>query len=185
MTITIKKISNYALLGTIISTSATAPAQASSIANVNSNEDLIQNPQNRASSVRKDILVKTQKCNEANSCISLPNFDLYGEFNKTNNPKTLNNSLLKKAKRIIKSIETAEAVKVKISSEGVEHIIYDAEFTPSESKQQSALNTYTNVWRSESQKKKVPEPSALLGLVAFGLLAAKRKAEKNIPKSIA
>ncbi len=185
MTITIKKISNYTLLGTIISASVTAPAQASSIANVDSNDDLIQNPQNQASSDRKDILVKTQKCNEANSCISLPNFDLDSEFNKNNDTNTLNNSLLKKAKRIIKSIEAAEAVKVITSSEGIEYIIYDAEFTPSESKYQSALNTYTNVRRSESQKKKVPEPSALLGLIAFGLLAAKRKVAKNIPKSIA
>ncbi|MGB3654797.1 MAG: PEP-CTERM sorting domain-containing protein [Rivularia sp. (in: cyanobacteria)] len=185
MTITIKKISNYALFGTIISASATAPAQASLTTNINSNDDLNQNPQNQASSDSKDILVKTPKCNEAN-CISFPNFDLYGEFDKNNDPKTLNNSLLKIAKGIIKDIETAEAVKVKTSQEGVVHIIYDAEFTPSQSKQQSALNTYTNVWQSKaSQKKKVPEPSALLGLIALGLFAAKRKAAKNIQKSLA
>ena len=57
--------------------------------------------------------------------------------------------------------------------------VYAGEYVnPSESKQQSALNTYTNVWRSESQKKKVPEPSALLGLVALPYLVQSVRQQK-------
>ncbi len=174
MTITIKKVRNYVLLGTIISASATAPAEAGSFKNLNSNDDLTKTPDNQASTDSKDVLVEIQKCKEVDSCISFPEFDLNGEFNKNDNTNSIHNSFFKKAKQIRQSVEDAKKVEVKIVN-GRKHIIYNTEFTSSEREE-----LYTNVYLSTASKReKVPEPSALLGLITFFLLAAKRQTAKN------
>ncbi len=174
MTITIKKVRNYVLLGTIISASATAPAQAGSLKNFNSNDDLAKTPDNQASDDRKDILVETQKCKEADSCISFPEFDSYDKLKKNDNTNSIDNSFLKKARRTIESVQAANTTQVKTVN-GRKHIIYNTEFTASQGEE-----LYTNVYLSgASKREKVPEPSALLGLITFFLLAAKHQTAKN------
>lgn len=175
MKITIKKVRNYVLLGTIISASTTAPAQAGSLKSLNSNDDLTKTPDNQASADSKDVLVETQKCKEADYCISFPEFDLDGEFNKNDSTNSIHNSFFKKAKQIKQSVKAAKNVEVKNLADGRQAIIYNNEFTPLESKE-----LYTSTYLLPSpQKKKVPEPSALLGLITFFLLAAKRQAAKK------
>ncbi len=167
MTITIKKVRNYVLLGTIISASTTAPAQAGSLKNLNSNHDLTKASDNQASTDSKDVLVEKLKCKEADSCISFPEFDLDGEFNKNDN------SFFKKVRRT-EPIQAANTTQVKTVNRR-KHIIHNTEFAGLETEE-----LYTNVYFSAaSKRKKVPEPSALLGLIAFFLLAAKRQTAKN------
>ncbi|MBF2015102.1 MAG: hypothetical protein IGS23_07850 [Rivularia sp. T60_A2020_040] len=184
MTITIKKIRNYALLGTIISVSSTAPAQASSFQNVVPDDALTKIPQNPASFDSKDTLLNRSISNQPDYCISFPELDLCNQFTKDEHKNSLNISLFQKAQISIQSIQDAERIEVKTSGEGIQYIIYNTEFTPSQKQQQSNLDTYTTsyttVWQSKvDQRKKVPEPSALLGFIAFYLFAAKYKLAKN------
>ena len=175
MTITINKVRNYVLLGTIISASATAPAQAGSLENVNSNDDLTKTQNHLASDDSKDILVETQKCKEADSCISFPEFDLDEEFNKKDNTNSIDNSLLKKAKDTIETIQGASPYQAITTEDGVEHIVYKTESALSENPK-----LYTSIYVSGTlEREKVPEPSALIGLITFFLLAAKRQAAKK------
>jgi hypothetical protein len=175
MTITIKKVRNYVLLGTVISASATAPAQASLLKNSNSNNDLTITSDNKASIDNKD-LVEKQNCKEADSCISSPELDLYHQFNKNDNKNSIDNSLLEKDRDTIKSDIGASLSQIITIEDGVERTVNKTEFTPLESPEQ-----YTSTYMSlASEKKRVPEPSALLGLIAFFLLAAKKgKTAKN------
>lgn len=175
MTITINKVRNYVLLGTIISASATAPAQAGSLINLNSNDDLTEAQNYFESDDSQDNLLETQ-CFEADSCISFPEFDLEKELNKEDNTKNpVDDSLLKKAKDTIETIQAASQYKVITTEDGVEHLVYKADSTASENPE-----LYTSVYFSAvSERERVPEPSALIGLIAFFLLAAKRKTAKN------
>ena len=174
MTITIKKVRNYVLLSTIISASATAPAQAGSLKHLNSNDDVTKTPDNQASTDSKYILVETQKCKEVDTCICFPELDSDGEFHKKDNTNSIDNSFLKKARCTIESIQAANTTQVKIVN-GRKHIIYNTEFTASKSRE-----LYTNMYLpADSKREKVPEPSALLGLITFFLLAAKRQTAKN------
>ena len=184
MTISIKKIRNYALLGTIISVSYTAPAQASSFQNVASDDALTKTPQNPASSSNKDTLSDRRISNKPDYCISPPELDLCNQFTKDDNKNSLNSLLFQEAQDSIQSIQDAESIEIKTSGEGIQYIIYNTEFISSQKQQQSNLDTYTtsytSVWQSTvSQRKKVPEPSALLGLIAFCLFAAKYQWAKN------
>lgn len=186
MTITIKKISNYALLSTIISTNATAPAQATLVQNITADEEFINTPQKQTSLSRnQNILTEVDKSNyKDNFCISLPEFDLCNEFKNDKTEKSLNNSLLRKAKTSLELIRDGEAIKVKTSADQI-YYIYDIELDAStvvsaEKKQKLYLNTYTNVKQQFGRvKKKVPEPSLLLGLIVFCLLAAKHQPTKK------
>ncbi|MBE9213341.1 hypothetical protein IQ247_11780 [Plectonema cf. radiosum LEGE 06105] len=172
MTKSIKKVFNYVFLGTIINVSATVPAQASSFENFAPDDDLRKTPQNKLSSGSKNILSETGLSNKPDYCISFPELDLCNQFTRDKNKNSLNNLLFLKAQSTIQSIEAAE------------NIIYNTEFTSSQNQQQSNLETYTttytSVWQSRvPHKKKVPEPSALLGLIAFYLFAAKHRSAKN------
>ena len=125
MTTTIKKVRNYALLGTIISVSATAPAQASSL-----EKDLIRTLYNQASAESKETFPQTQVQNKLENCISSPELDLCNQFKSDDRKNTLNNLLFQKAQNSIKLIHAAESMKVKTSVNGIKHIIYQTEFTP-------------------------------------------------------
>ena len=151
MTITIKKVRNYVLLSTIISASATAPAQAGSLKSLNSNDDLTKTPDNQASADSKDVLVETQKCKEADSCISFPEFDLDGEFNKNDNTNSIDNSFFEKARRT-DTIDSnmLKTLKSKIGRR-TETIIYNTEFTPWKSRE---LYTSTYLPRIFSEKER-------------------------------
>ena len=180
MTITINKVRNYLLLGTIISASATAPAQAGSLKNLNSNDDLTKTQNHLASDDSKDILVDTQKCKQADSCISSPEFDLHEELNQKDNTNSIDNSLLKKARDTIETIQGASLSKVITTADGVEHIVDKTESTPS-----ATPELYTSIYVSgNAESEKVPEPSALIGLITFFLLAAKRQTAKNSQTSV-
>lgn len=175
MTITINKVRNYVLLGTIISASATAPAQAGSLKNLNNNDDLTKTPNKQASVDSKDILVEKQGCKEADPCISFPEFYLDGEFNENDKTYLLEKSFLKQARQITQSVKATKKVEIKNLADGRKAIIYNNQFTPSESEQ-----LHTSVYLSAaSERKKVPEPSALIGLITFFLLAAKHQTAKN------
>ncbi|WP_414619058.1 hypothetical protein [Calothrix sp. CCY 0018] len=180
MTITIN-IRNYVLLGTIISASATAPAQAGSLKNLNSNDDLAKSPNKQASVNSKDIfLVEKQNCQEADPCISFPEFDLDGEFNENDKTYSSKKPSKKKARQITQSVKATKNVEIKHLADGRKAIIYKNQFTPSESEQ-----LHTSVYLSAaSERKKVPEPSALIGLITFFFLAAKRQTAKNSPRLI-
>ncbi|MEB3215001.1 MAG: hypothetical protein VKN72_01915 [Nostocales cyanobacterium 94392] len=184
MTKSIKKVFNYALLGTIVNVSATAQAQASLLENVAPDDDLTKTPQNQLLSDSKNTLSETRLSNKPDSCISLPELDLCNQFTRDNNKNSLNYSLFQQAQSTIQSIEAAEHIEVKIPRDGIKYIIYNIESTSSQNQQQSNLDTYTtsytSVWQSKvSHKKKVPESSALLGLIAFYLFAAKHRSAKN------
>lgn len=171
MTTTINKVRNYVLLGTIISASATAPAQAGSLKYVNSNNDLTNTQNHLASDDTQDNLVETQKCEEADYCISAPEFDLDEEFNKKDNTNSIDDSLFKKARETIENIQAEPLYQVITTEDGVEHIVYNADFTESEN-----LEVYTSIYFSGTyEREKIPEPSALIGLITFFLLARKRK----------
>ncbi|MGB3758361.1 MAG: hypothetical protein WBA07_18605 [Rivularia sp. (in: cyanobacteria)] len=174
MTITIKKVRNYVLLGTIISASATTPAQAGSLKNLNSNDDVTKTPDNQASTDSKDVLLETQMCKEADSCISFPEFDSYDKLKKNDNTNSIDNSFLKKARQITQSVEAAKNVEVKNLADGRKAIIYKTAFPPLENPE-----LYTFTYSPASERERVPEPSALLGLITFFLLAAKRQTAKN------
>ncbi len=180
MTITINKVRNYVLLGTIISASATAPAQAGSLKNLNSNDDLIKTQNNLGSDDSKDILLETQNCKEADYCISSPEFDLHQELDNQDAKKSIDNSFLKKARDTIEIIEGASRYRIITTEDGVEHLVPETEFTPSENP-----DLYTSIYFSgTSERKKVPESSALIGLITFFLLAAKRQKSKNSQSSV-
>lgn len=180
---TIRKIGNYALLGTIISANATAPAQAASLQNVTPDDGLTTTPHKEASASDRNNLASVNELDQAHSCISSPEFDFCNQFKNDNYANSLKGSLLQKAKNSIELIQAGEAIKVKASENEV-YYIYDIESTASEigvpGKKQD-LNTYTNIWKQPelSAKKKVPESSMLLGLIAFCLFAVKRQAAKN------
>ncbi|AFY54011.1 hypothetical protein Riv7116_1449 [Rivularia sp. PCC 7116] len=175
MTLTINNIRNFALLGTIISASATAPAQAGLPKNINSDDDLTKASEKQTPFENQDILSDKQKCNPTDLCISFPEFDSQSQPEKTEDKNSLENLMLKKATTSYESISAGEKIQVKISDDGVKHIIYNAEFSPLESKEM-----HTAIYSSaSSQRRKVPEPSAMLGLIAFFLLAAKRQKEKG------
>jgi hypothetical protein len=175
MTITINKVRNYVLLGTIISASATAPAQAGSLKNLNSNDDFIKTQNNLASDDSKDILLEIEKCKKAESCISSPEFDLEEVLDNQDAKKSIDNSFLKKARDTIETIQGASLYRVITTEDGVEHLVPETEVTPSENP-----DVYTSIYFSgTSEREKVPEPSALIGLIAFFLLAPKRQKSKN------
>ncbi|MBV6623300.1 MAG: hypothetical protein KI793_10250 [Rivularia sp. (in: Bacteria)] len=175
MTLTINNIRNYALLGTIISASATAPAQAGSLNNITSHDDFTKASENQPSFDNKDILLDKQQCNQTNSCISFPEFDSQSQPKETEDKNLLDDLMLKKAIRSYESINAGEKIQVKVSDDGVKHIIYNAEFSPLESEQM-----HTAIYSSaSSQRRKVPEPSAMLGLITFLLLAAKHQKQKS------
>lgn len=155
MTTTIKKIRNYALLGTIISASATAPAQASSL-------DLIQETPLEASQT-SDTTSEIEASEKPASCISSPELEPCNEL-----------AILGEANNIIKSVEATQTTKVKFFK-GHKYTIYNVEPNQSDSEE---LGT-TIYARSSIQKEKVPEPSALLGLIALFLLAKKRQTAPN------
>ena len=114
MTITINKVRNYVLLGTIISASATAPAQAGSLKNLSSNDDLIKTPNKQTSVDSKDILVEKQSCKEADPCISFPEFDLDGEFNENDKIYSLKKPLKKKPDRLHNHLKLLKTLKSNI-----------------------------------------------------------------------
>ncbi|MCJ8280199.1 MAG: PEP-CTERM sorting domain-containing protein [Rivularia sp. ALOHA_DT_140] len=173
MTITIKKIRNYTLLGTLISASATAPAQAVSLKNV-SNADDINNLQSQASAASKDINSQIEMVNKPDHCISFPESELCNQLTKEENQSSSNNPLFKKAKDIIKSVDAAKTTEVKVVK-GRKHIVYHHEFS-----QQGSEELGTAIYSSASSiKEKVPEPSSLLGLIALLLLARKLKTTNN------
>ena len=169
MTTTIKKIRNYALLGTIISASATAPAQASTLKNINS-DDLNQNPLSEASKASKDISSEIEVTQKPDYCISFPESELCNQLTKQENQNFLNNPLFREANNLIKSVETALTTKVKVVK-GDTYTVYNLE--PYQSEQEELPVT---IYASASvQREKVPEPSALCGLIALLLLARKRQ----------
>jgi hypothetical protein len=175
MTITIKKIGSYALLGTLISANATSPAQATSLQNVTPDDSLTK--------TEYDNLAEIHYSDKTDSCVSIPELDLCHEFFADDESQSLNNSLLQKAKSSIELIRASEAIKVKSSENKVYHI-YDIDSTASSipvagEKQLLYSNIYTKEQLELKIKKKVPEPSALLGLIAFCLLAAKHQAAKK------
>ncbi|MEO1429023.1 MAG: hypothetical protein AAFS12_01030 [Cyanobacteria bacterium J06632_19] len=181
MALTINNIRNFALLGTIISASATAPAQAGSLKNINGDDDFATASKKLASFENKKILLGKYKCNQTDSCISFPEFDSESQLEKTDDKNLLDNLTLKKAIRSYESINAAEKIQVKISEDGVKHIIYNTpEFSPLESKEMhtAIYSSYSSYSSALSQRRKVPEPSAMLGLIAFFLLAAKRQKGK-------
>lgn len=192
MAVTLKKIRNYALLGTIISANATAPAQATSLKNITDNEGLSKIPQNQVSISNKNTLAETDDSDNTHSCISVPEFELCNQFKNNDDEKSLNNSLLQKAKSSIESIRAGEAIKVKNSQRQV-YMYPSLETTVAVKKPLLYSNIYTTDVSKQSkfsrqfedgEKKKVPEPSALLGLIAFWFLAAKYQAAKNSQKSV-
>lgn len=169
MTTTIKKIRNYALLGTIISASTTAPVQASTLKNVSSDE-LIENPLSELSKASKDISSEIEVTDKPDYCISFPESELCNQLTKQENRNSLNNPLFRKANHIIESVEAAQTTKVKFV-QGRKHIVYNAQSNQSDSEQ-----PYTAIYAvASTQKEKVPEPSALCGLIALLLLARKRQ----------
>ncbi|BAY84997.1 hypothetical protein NIES267_44950 [Calothrix parasitica NIES-267] len=173
MTTTIKKIRNYALLGTIISASATAPAQASTLKNISS-DDLIQNPFSEASKASKDISSEIQVTEKPDYCISFPESELCNQLTKQENRDSLNSPLFRRAKHIIESVEAAQTTKVKFV-QGRKHIVYNAQSNQSDSEE-----PYTAIYAvASTQKEKVPEPSAIYGLIALLLLARKRQTAVN------
>ena len=173
MTTTIKKIRNYALLGTIISASATAPAQASTLKNINS-DDLNQNPLSEASEASKDISSEIEVTEKPDYCISFPESELCNQLTKQENQNFLNNPLFRKANHIIESVEAAQTTKVKVFK-GQKYIVYNAESNQSDSEV-----PHTAIYAvASTQREKVPEPSAILGLIAFLLLARKRQTAES------
>ena len=178
MALTINNIRNFALLGTIISASATAPAQAGSLKNINSDDDFATASQKQPSFENKDILLDKYKCNQTDLCISFPEFDLESQP-QTRDDTKLDNLTLKKAIRSYEAINAGEKIQVKISEDGVKHIIYNnPEFSPleeSEKMHTAIYSSYSSYSSTLSQRRKVPEPSAILGLIAFFLIAAKRQ----------
>ena len=190
MTITIKKISQYALLSTIIGANATSPAQANSLKNVTPDDGFTKAPQQQTSVSYKNILAKAGKSNyKVSSRISLPEFDLQNQFTSDDATKPLKDSLLEKPKNSIRLIEDAEDTKVEILEleDGV-YYVYNTKTAaslvqPVPENQQSYINTYTNVKQKFGRvKKKVPEPSVILGLIAFCLLAAKYRGVEKIAR---
>ncbi|MEM9924903.1 MAG: hypothetical protein AAF915_14305 [Cyanobacteria bacterium P01_D01_bin.50] len=181
---TIKKIGNYALLGTIISANATTPAQAALLQNVTPDDGLTTTPHKEASSSNKNTLAAVNESDKMYSCISAPEFDFCNQFkNDKNDANSLKGSFLQKAKNSIELIQAGEAIKVKTSDKFV-YYIYDIDYTASDiavAGKKQDLNTYTNIWKQPqvNAKKKVPEGSALLGLIAFCLFAAKYQLAKN------
>ena len=170
MTTTIKKIRNYALLGTIISASATAPAHASS-PNINS-DNLIGNPPSETSKASKDINSETEV--PSVGCISSPESEPCNQLTKEENQNFLNNPLFREANNLIKSVEAAQTTKVKVVK-GDTYTVYNLE--PKQSEQEELPVT---IYASASvEKEKVPEPSALLGLIALFILAKNRKTATN------
>ncbi|MDY6899731.1 MAG: PEP-CTERM sorting domain-containing protein [Cyanobacteriota bacterium] len=174
MTTTIKKIRNYALLGTIISASATAPAQASSLKNNNSH-DLIQNPLLEASKASKDISSEIEVTEKPDYCISFPESELCNQLTKEENQNSLNNPLFRKAKNLIESFEAAQTTKVRFVK-GHKYTIYNAESNQSDSEELLRTTIYAS---ASVRKEKVPEPSALIGLIALFLLSKKRQTATN------
>ncbi|MEM7580274.1 MAG: hypothetical protein AAF316_10575 [Cyanobacteria bacterium P01_A01_bin.80] len=173
MTITIKKIRNYALLGTIISTSAAAPAQASSLKNLGS-DDFIQNPYSETSKAIKDISSEIEVSNKPDYCISFPELELCNQLTKEENQDSFKNPLFRKAKNIIESVEAGQNTKVRFVR-GHKYTIYNGESNQFDSDELSS-----NIYASASvEREKVPEPSVLLGLIAFILLARKRQTVSN------
>lgn len=155
MTTTIKKIRNYALLGTIISASATAPAQASSF-------DLIQETPLEASQA-SDNSSEIEVSKKPASCISSPELEPCNEL-----------PILGEANNVIESVKAAETTKENDIG-GITITKYNVESNQSDSEELSS-----NIYVSASiQKEKVPEPSALLGLMALFLLAKKRQTTTN------
>jgi len=175
MTITIKKIRNYALIGTIISASATAPAQAGSLKKVNSDDlDLIKNPLSEASTASKDISSEIEVSDKPDYCISFPESELCNQLTKEEKQNSLNNPLFKKANNIIESVKAAQITKVKVLG-GRKYTIYNAKSNQFDS-EELPTTIYSSV---SSQREKVPEPSALIGLIALLLLARKRPTTTN------
>ncbi|MGD1912670.1 MAG: hypothetical protein ACFB2X_18005 [Rivularia sp. (in: cyanobacteria)] len=180
---TIKKIGNYALLGTILSANATTPAQAALLQNVTTDDALTTTPHKEASISNGNTLAFLNESDKMYSCISAPEFDFCNQFENDRDPKSLKGSLLQKAKNSIELIQAGEAIKVKTSDKFV-YYIYDIESTASDislAGKKEDLKTYTNIWKQPqiNRKRKVPEGSALLGLIAFCLFAAKYQAAKN------
>ncbi len=188
MTVTIKKIRNYALFGTIISAAATAPAHATSLQNI-SDDNLTQNlDHEKASPSHKDIWSITNECSQAEFCILPPEQD-EEDATQLGAAKPLQDLLLAKPLSSIESIQSAENTEAQVipsapSAPGVEHIRYKTEFTPLEIEPQSYSNLYTTqLYRAvgSSKRKKVPEPSALIGLIVFLMLAARSKKVADSP----
>ncbi len=184
MSVTIKKIGRYALLGTVISANATAPAQANSLKNVTPDDDLTKTPYNQSSVGNNNSLAEIHYKDKANSCVSIPELDLCNEFLALGESKSLNGSLLQKAKTSIKKIRAGEAIKVKTHENKV-HYIYDIESTQSsirvaEKKQLLYSNIYTQEQLEFKIKKKVPESSAMLGLITFCLVGTLASSSKKI-----
>ncbi len=187
MKATIKKIRNYALLGTIISANATAPAEATSLQNLTPNDGLTKTPHKQGAFSNENTLASLEDSNQAHSCISVPEFDLCNQFKNDNDAKSLKGSLLRKAKNSIGLIRAGEAIKVKTSGNEIHYIIYDNfEYNASKmkvagKKQLLYSNTYTNIWKQPEihTKRKVPEPSVLLGLIALCFAASKYNAAKK------
>ena len=186
MTGTITKISSYALLGTIISANATSPAQANSLKNLMPDDVFKKTSHQQESLGNENTVASIDMSDKAHSCISVPELDLCNQFKNEDDVKSINDSLLRNAKSSIDLIRSAEAIKVKVS-DNVVHYIYNTEFTKSEMEvaRKNKLfyaNTYTNVWKQPETpvKKRVPEPSMLLGLIALCLLGARyQSANKN------
>ncbi|MEO1375517.1 MAG: hypothetical protein AAFW70_14610 [Cyanobacteria bacterium J06635_10] len=180
---TIKKIGNYALLGTIISANATTPAQAALLQNATPDDELSTTPHKEASANNTSTLAAVNESDKMYSCISAPEFDFCNQFKNANDAKSLKISLLQKAKNSIELIQAGEAIKVKTSDKFV-YYIYDIDSTTSDiavAAKKQDLNIYTNIWKQPqvNAKKRVPEGSALLGLIVFCLFAAKSQAAKN------
>ncbi|MEL6163329.1 MAG: PEP-CTERM sorting domain-containing protein [Cyanobacteria bacterium J06628_3] len=171
MTTTIKKIRNYALLGTIISASAAAPAHASSPTNINSN-NLTGNPLSEASKASKDINSETEV--PLVGCISSPESEPCNQLAKEENQDFSNSPLFREANNIIESVEAAQTTKVKVVK-GDTYTVYNLESNQSE-QEELPVTIYAS---ASVEKEKVPEPSALLGLIALFALAKKRKMATN------
>lgn len=185
----IKKIRNYALLGTIISTNAATPAQATSLKDFTPGRDFINTSKKDESVITNHVLMETQKLEKTNYCISIPEFDWCNKLDNKDNTKSLDNSLLKKAKNTIQLIKFAEDTKVKTSQDGVKHIVYKTELTLPEVDPITDPLLYSNTHTSVSgyskdititRKKKVPEASTLIGLIVFFLVATKSQTTKEI-----
>ena len=173
MTIKIKKISSFALLSTVIGASATAPAHAISSQGTTPDSGVEADNQ-------KTYLENQQSTNNIGFCISEPEFD-----------SSCKNSFLQDARETMEIIKTAEATqKMEQAWQEQTKNAYEQNLNIAISRTVatnqgdiSYSNTYVDIEKQFAKvKKKVPEPSVMLGLVSFCLLAAKCKATKNLKR---